>query len=93
MTKVSTPEKPSSGSQKKTTKRKLNNDIPGDTKSIPRKPGRPRSQSTASDITKGKQRNAALLDKKHLIISDWQSHNGRTLHEDALEKGRGNANN
>ena len=93
MTKVSTPEKPSSGSQKKPSKRKNINDIPGDAKAIPRKPGRPRSQSTASDVAKGKQRNATLLEKKNSIISDWQSHNGRNMHDDTLDKGRGKVNN
>ena len=90
MTKVSTPEKPSSGSQKKTSKRKSNNDVLSDTKSIPRKPGRPRSQSTASDIAKGKKRNTSLLEKKNSIISEY---NGRTMQEDTLEKGRGKTNN
>ena len=88
MTKVSTPEKTTLGSQKKITKRKVN-DTAGDAKSIPRKPGRPRSQSTASDVGKSKQRNAATSEKKNSIINENQSQNGKIAHEDTLDKSRG----
>ena len=90
MTKVSSSEKASSGIQKQISKRKIPSDHANTTGGAPRKVGRPRSQSTASDIGKGKHRNTVVSSSKHLVGSDYQHHNGRMTHEELLEKFRGN---
>ena len=79
MTKISTPEKTALGSQKKSaTKRKTKNDKSIDGKTVPRKPGRPRSISIASDAGKGKPRTLAGNRAKNTSIADYQTHNGNT---------------
>lgn len=90
MTKVSPSEKNYLGSQKQNIKRKINNDQPSNTKGTPRKVGRPRSQSTASDIGKGKHRNSTISGNNNSANTDYQNYNGRTAQEELVEKFRGN---
>ena len=87
MTKVSTPEKSLSGSQKKTVKRNLPKDEGRDRKTATKKPGRPRSDSTTSGATKRKDKGLPQSSHKNKSLSDYQ--NGKSLHEDMLDRNKG----
>ena len=87
MTKVSTPEKSLSGSQKKTMKRNMLKDEGRDSKTAAKKPGRPRSDSTASGATKRKDKGLPQSSNKNKSLSEYQ--NGKSLHEDMLDRNKG----
>lgn len=77
MTKISTPEKCDLVNQKKSaTKRKISKDQSVDIKAVSRKPGRPRSISTASDAGKGKFK--AANGTKNILTQDFPITNGNT---------------
>ena len=87
MTKVPTPEKSLSGSQKKTVKRNLPKDGGRDRKMATKKPGRPRSDSTTSGATKRKDKALPQSSNKNQSLSEYQ--NGKSLHEDMLDRNKG----
>lgn len=87
MTKVPTPEKCLSKSQKKTPKGSLPKDDGRDSKTSTKKPGRPRSDSTASGATKRKDKALPQSSNKNKSFSEYQ--NGKSLHEDLLDRNRG----
>ena len=82
MTKVQSSEKSSSGSQKKGSKRKID-----DNKEVTKKPGRPRLNSNATESVKGKRRNSAVSEKK--TSSTFEHQNGKTACDDLTDKYKG----
>ena len=87
MTKVPTPEKSLSKSHKKTPKGNLPKDDGRDSKTSTKKPGRPRSDSTASGAAKRKDKGLPQSSNKNKSLSEYQ--NGKSLHEDQLDRNKG----
>ena len=76
--------------KKQPSKRKMTSGHPNTEEVSQRKVGRPRAQSTASDIGKGKNRNLSVSGMKKSINSDHQHHGERNAHEELIEKFKGN---
>ena len=65
----------------------MNTDPASNTGRVPRKPGRPRSLSIATE--KGKHRSSAMSSNKGTTSADYQHHNGKMVQDELIEKFKG----